>query len=122
MSNEIRILLESTSAVSADFSYGQKNKAAGYYMLDNPLHTVHFDLDDFLGTIKIQGTLELNPGNNDWVDLNFDSGLPISSEDSTVITGNLSRNITGNWTYIRAAYKLDAGAINKIMYLLWKRV
>lgn len=118
MSNEIQLLLESLSDTSADFTYGDKKRAAGYYMLDNPVITVLFDLDDLVGSIKIQGTLSLTPGDNDWVDLNFDAGIPINTEDSTSIKGVFSRNITGNWVYFRAAYKIEAGTINKVMYLL----
>ena len=118
---ETVILVESESGESPDldvFSYSDKKPGAGYHRRGSGLHTLQFELDDFKGSIKIQGTLESYPGEEDWVDLDFESGSPLESLDSTAQTTNAVRNITGNWVWIRAAWVLEQGTITRIRYNL----
>lgn len=113
MSKETTILLENITAEagSSDLSYSEKQKGSGYHKLDDGLHTYVYSVDSFVGSIKLQGTLELYPGDNDWVDIDgtvFDGDSTISSDP----TGNF----TGNFVWIRAAYNLQDGTIQQIRY------
>lgn len=111
-------LVENVSEENIEFVYSEKKAAAGYHRRSSGLHTFQFELDNFKGTIKIQGTLDLYPGDDDWVDLDFDSGSPLESLDSTPLVTNETRNITGNWVWIRAACLLEQGTITKIRFNL----
>ena len=115
MSIETIVLLPSTSteAVGTAFSYGAKQKGAGYNKHNNGVHTAVFQFDNFVGTVKIQGTLELYPAESDWVDI---VGTTITVEDSTVLTADQARTFTGQFVYIRAAYSIEQGTITEIRY------
>ena len=115
MSVENRTLLEniSTEASDSTFSFGDKQKGAGYHKNNDGIHTVVYSLDNFVGTIKIQGTLELYPGENDWFDvLNTELG----GDSSAVTAAANSYNFTGKFVWIRAAYNLQNGSITQIRY------
>lgn len=115
MSIETKVLLENITAESSGtaLSYGDKNKGAGYHKNNNGIHTVFYQLDNFIGSIKIQGTLELYPGPSDWVDID---GTEIEISDSSALTSNEVKNFTGKFVYIRAAYNLQNGTISQIRY------
>lgn len=95
---------------SLDFN-GDDQKAANYYGGFGSLQTVAFFLSAFQGRIKIQATLESEPTvDQDW--------FLISEFDSTsgTTTENFARNITGNFTWIRARVEdFEAGTISKLM-------
>lgn len=116
MSTESIILLENTSTESADstFAYSAKQKGAGYNKRYGGLHTYVYELDAFAGEIKLQGTLELYPGEADWVNIvgTTEGGDSTISAGITTYTGNF----TGNFVWIRAAYNLQNGTISKIRY------
>lgn len=120
MSIESHLLLENINAEADDasFSYGTKQPGAGYYRLANPLHTAVYTVNSFSGTIKIQGTLAIYPRDADWFDID---GTTIG-DDSTIMSGetvdsvSFSRNFTGNFMWIRAAYNLQDGTIVSIRY------
>lgn len=116
MAFETVTLLENISAEDTVYNYSDKKIGAGYHRKSSGLHTFQFELENFKGTVKIQGTLELYPGDDDWVDLDFDSGSPLEALDSTPLVANATRNITGNWLWIRAAYILEQGTITKIRF------
>lgn len=116
MSTKSTILLSNISveALSADFSYSEKQKGAGYYGSNNGVHTATYNVDQFKGTIKLQGTLELYPGDNDWFDIDSTSigyGL-----DSSAWTSISPVTFTGNFVWIRAAYNIVDGTIIQIRY------
>jgi len=116
MSTENRILLSNISLESADssFIYGDKKQGAGYHRLFNPLHTVTYQVDSFIGVIKLQGTLSLYPAESDWFDI---AGTEIGlGDDSTAWSPTNSVNFTGNYVWIRAAYNLQNGTIVEIRY------
>lgn len=95
---------------SQDFS-GDRQQAANYYGGFGGLQTVAFFLSEFQGRIIIQATLDSDPVLADqWFQIsNFDS-------TTTATTSNFSRNITGNFTWIRATVTdFEAGTISKIM-------
>lgn len=113
MSNKIYYLAQNLSLESEDstLSFGDKNFGAGYYKIQNPVHTVVYNLDDFTGTLKIQATLLLYPSENDW----FDIADSIIDGDSSQI--NLETfNFTGNFTYLRLGYHISNGSIISVSY------
>jgi hypothetical protein len=116
MSNESRLLLENITEESADssFNYGLKHEGAGYHRIFDPLHTATYQVQDFIGAIKIQGTLSLYPAESDWFDIQgTEVGL---GSDSSAWTTTQSKNFTGNFVWIRAAYNLQNGTILEIRY------
>lgn len=95
---------------SQDFA-GDRAQAANYYGGFGSLQTVAFYLSGFEGRIRIQATLDSDPTTED-------SWFMISDFDSTASasTTNFSRNITGNFTWLRARVTdFEAGTISKIM-------
>lgn len=114
MSTENHILVAniSTESVDSSYAYSIKNKGAGYNKNGDGVHTVVYTLDSFIGTIKIQGTLELYPGESDWVDV---AGTDLGG-DSSVFSSSQNRTFTGKFIWIRAAYNLQNGTINQIRY------
>lgn len=116
MSIESTVLLSNitTEADPGDlsFQYSEKKKGAGYHKKYGALHTATYVVDDFIGTIKLQGTLQLYPGDNDWVDI-VDTEI---GGDSSAWSNNEIVNFTGNFVWIRAAYNLQDGTITEIRY------
>jgi hypothetical protein len=112
MSTESHILL--SNVIAETTGYSEKQKGSGYNRRGDGVHTVVYQVDSFNGTITIQGTLALHPGNNDWVDL---ASVDYTS-DSTVagITTSASDNFTGNFVWIRAAYDITDGTIVSVRY------
>ena len=73
--------------------------------------------DNFKGSVKIQATLELHPGDNDWFDVTYDSSdVDLTSLDSTPLVADSTCIFTGKFVFIRAAYKLEEGTITEIRY------
>ena len=93
--------------------YSDKNRGAGYYKNGDGIHTAVFQFDNFVGTVKIQGTLELYPNDTDWVDID---GTTITVEDSSALTNDETRTFIGKFVYIRAAYNIQNGTITEIRY------
>ena len=116
MSTETLTLLSNntTEASVGVFSYTGKQKGAGYHRYNDGVHTVVYDLKEFVGTIKIQATLSLYPDDNsvDW----FDVDGTEHSFDSTVSNGAYSYTFTGRFMWVRAAYNLQDGTIVEIRY------
>lgn len=119
MSTETTVLLSNAAydSLPSTWQYSEKKKGAGYHKHNDGLHTVVFQLDNFKGSIKIQGTLELYPGDNDWADITFNSGSDsVTSLDSTPLVSLASATFTGRFIWIRAAYQLEEGTITEIRY------
>ena len=76
--------------------------------------TVNYQLNNFSGSIKIQGTLELFPGEDDWSDIDSTS----IGGDSSIIDNDYTLNFTGNFLWLRAAYTIQNGTITEIRYNL----
>ena len=119
MPNQTRVLLAAT-ADNSKFpveQYSAKSPAAGYYKNNNGVHTAVFEFDNFKGSVKIQATLELYPGDSDWFDVVYDSAdVVLTAIDSTPVTNNAVCTFTGKFVYIRAAYQLEEGTITEIRY------
>ena len=80
-----------------------KAKGDGYYSQPDGVHTVAYQVvnrgdstDDFIGTIKMQGSLATTPTENDWFDI---AGTTYTSDQSTTIA---TFNFTGNFVWVRA--------------------
>ena len=75
MLEESRIILENKNTVTSA-AYSDKKKGAGYHKNGNGIHTVHYIVNAFLGSITIQGTLAQYPSDNDddWVEVDTFAG------------------------------------------------
>lgn len=78
---------------------GNKFQGDGYYGRSDGLHTVQYSVNGFLGTINLQGSLAINPSDEDW--------FTVYSETHTIdndegFTGSKIINFTGNYVWIRA--------------------
>ena len=80
-----------------------KAKGDGYFSQPDGVHTVAYQVvnlgdstDDFIGTIKMQGSLVTTPTEDDYFDI---SGTTYTSDQSTTIA---SFNFTGNFVWVRA--------------------
>lgn len=116
MSIQNKVLLSNISAESIDsvFSISDKQSGAGYNSRGDALHTVVYDVDSFIGVIKLQATLALYPDESDWFDIE-ETTIGLNS-DSSAWTSLTSINFIGNFVWIRAAYNIQNGIINKIRY------
>jgi hypothetical protein len=118
MSKESISLLSNISQEIApgdsSFQYSDKQKGAGYHKYNDGVHTAVYQVDSFIGTIKIQATLALYPGDNDWFDI---TGTEVGfGSDSSAWTATNSVTFTGKFVWIRAAYNLQNGTITEIRY------
>lgn len=112
MSIENRTLLTAQTAVSPNttsYNYSGNAKGAGYNKNTDGICTIIYDVANFRGQIKIQGTLELYPGDSDWFDVSIFGNF-------NAITSPTSVNIIGKFVWIRAAWNLQSGTINEIRY------
>lgn len=116
MSKESLILLSNvtTESASDQFTYGEKRKGAGYNRSNNGLHTAVYIVNNFKGTIKLQGTLELHPADSDWFDI-VDTEI---GGDSSYFHDHQSGtfNFVGNFMWIRGAYIVQDGTIVEVRY------
>jgi hypothetical protein len=90
---------------------GIDQQAANYYGGFGGLQTLAYYLNGFEGHIIVEASLESEPASDaDWFKVDdFDS-------TSSATTNNFSRNVTGNFTWLRARVELfSAGTITKLM-------
>ena len=73
MADTIQILTTSTFSNSATLQ-SDKVKGDAYFGTTDGLHTIAVDLNGFIGTIKIQGSLETTPTATDWFDAELSDG------------------------------------------------
>lgn len=108
------IILSATSHDGSTESVtGDKFKGDGYYGRADGLHTVAYYLNGFIGTIKTQGSLAIDPSSDDW----FDIADTIVGDGSTVLTENTFKNFTGNFMWVRVVItEFAAGTVNKVLY------
>ena len=114
MADTITLISSSTYSNSATL---QSDKAQGdaYFGASDGLHTIAIELDSFIGTIKIQGSLVTDPAETDWFDVDLTSGATgvdttgkiaeaiVSSLPYTVAeTSMKSYNAIGNFVWLRA--------------------
>ncbi len=119
MSKETLVLLSNAADDSqpSTWQYSEKSRGAGYYKTGSGVHTAVFAFDNFKGSVKIQATLELYPGEHDWFDVVYDSSdVDLTALDSTPLVSNATCTFTGHFVFIRAAYQLEEGTITEIRY------
>lgn len=94
---------------SLDFD-GTRQKAADYYISRSGTQSVLFSVDDFVGDVIIQGTLDADPVADDqWFDI---YEFP---DDSSATTATISHTIKGNFTWVRARVtNFTSGTINSV--------
>ena len=95
---------------SLDFN-GDRQQAANYYGGFGGLQTIAYYLTNFEGKIHIEASLDTDPiTDSDWFLVNeFDTA-------SAQVTENFARNITGNFTWMRANVEdFSQGTITKLM-------
>lgn len=119
MSKENTVLVSNYSYDNepSTFFYSGKQKGAGYHRYNDGVHTVVFQFDNFKGSVKMQATLALYPGDNDWFDVTYDTiSTSLDALDSTPLVDTANCTFTGKFTWIRAAYQLEQGTITEIRY------
>ena len=112
MSNEFVILLDTTNELGTFAS--DKQPGAGYHNQVNNVHTIVLELDNLDGTIELQGTLEIFPGEKDWVTLKNTSNNSIVYSGTN--TGTLTAVCRGNFMWIRAVGTINSGRITRIRF------
>ena len=109
---------------------GDKVKGDGYYGFSDGVHTVQTRVTAFVGTLKIQGSLQKDPASTDWVDINLREadgsysatadGLisevtTLSQQYTTATSESRVYNLKGNFVWIRANISsFTAGTINTV--------
>jgi hypothetical protein len=83
--------------------------AANYYGGQGSLQTIIYRLQDFVGTIRIEATLNDSQESAPWFE------VATYGDGSTVETGTIPVNITGNFTWLRAEItNFSSGTIQSI--------
>jgi len=89
--------------------YSDAVPAANYYGGQGSLQTIIYRLQDFVGVITIQATLNDQKESAPWFE------VATYGDGSTVETGTIPVNVVGNFTWLRAHITgFDAGTIQTI--------
>ncbi len=120
---------ENYDGSSASFS-SDKVKGDSYYGFTDGLHTVSWRVTNFVGVIKMQGSLAQDPSDSDWVDIDLrspDGSLTLTADGlvseiennnktyTSATTENRMYNLKGNFVWIRANIsEFTAGTVNTI--------
>lgn len=94
---------------------GDKFKGDGYYGRSDGLHTIQVNLNEFVGRIEMQGTLAVNPSEEDWFAIELGTGTKsvdttgaLREENISFIdytqsaTNSKTYNFVGNYVWVRA--------------------
>lgn len=94
---------------------GNKFQGDGYYGRSDGLHTIQISLNEFVGRIEMQGTLAVNPSDEDWFAISLGTGTmsvdttgALREENITFInyeqetTNCKTYNFVGNYVWVRA--------------------
>jgi len=111
-STSIIVQSQIAAADSTAATVSEAVKADGYYGNADGLHTVAYICSsDFVGTIKMQGSLATDPDNaTDWFDID---GTSVGDSSSVVATQYI--NFTGNFVWVRASTTVETGSVTKIL-------
>lgn len=85
---------------------GDKYKGDGYYGRSDGFHSVQYTYSGLTGTITIQGTLAVDPADDDWFNVH---SYTAAQESSSKIT-----NFTGNYVWVRAVVTYTDGTVDSI--------
>lgn len=107
-----------------------KIKGDGYFGGSDGLHTVFWNLSDFLGNVNVQGSLSSEPQDTDWVNIKLTPGGTPYTVDTTGLitiagvetvsyntatTTVKSYNFTGNFVWLRGKVSnFTQGTVNVI--------
>jgi hypothetical protein len=101
-----------------------KVKGDGQLKVNAGVHTFATSLRDFIGTISIQGTLKINPTEDDWFNVWLDNPNPtnLTSVSSIICAEKTTNNdiyiAKGNFYWLRCVVDpYTAGSINFIRLL-----
>ena len=86
---------------------GEKFKGDGYYGRSDGFHTVQYNLADFNGTIKMQGTLATTPTEADYFD--------IAGTESQGSNGSYFYNFTGHFVWVRVVVNYTSGTVQSVL-------
>lgn len=105
------------SATSTDMNkYSTEVKGDSFYGYSDGYHTFQVTYNQFVGRFRIQATLSLTPGENDWFDVVADTSTYGSVTDQAVAfnplgyiqfnandpaQGSQAYTVQGNFTYVR---------------------
>ena len=111
-STSIIVQSQVSAADSTAATVSEAVKADGYYGNADGLHTVAFICaSDFVGTIKMQGSLATNPDNaTDWFDIDG-----TTAGDDSPVTATQYVNFTGNFVWLRASTNVVTGSVTRIL-------
>ena len=128
MADTVQILETSSHTSGTQTLKSEKVKGDAYFGTTDGLHTVMIDLAGFIGTIKIQGSLEDNPAETDWFDAHLNDGefqVDASGKVTKIVVESITYalaetsikvyNTTGNFVWLRANISdWTAGTITRI--------
>lgn len=130
MANSETILSEQTHPgdSTVETVTGSKFKGDGYYGRSDGLHTVQCTITGFIGRIEIQGTLAVDPVDEDWFIVELGTGTmsvdttgALTEQNITYVEYNESTsnsksyNFTGNYVWIRTKISnWTDGTVNSI--------
>ena len=93
---------------------GDKHQGDGYYGRSDGFHTIQLDLNDFIGDIKMQGTLAVDPTSSDWFDITLNNGNVLVSYDDGETSAPVF-NFTGNFVWVRVHVTYTQGTVNQVL-------
>lgn len=123
MKSENLVLLPTTEYGTPSGNYdgtstsfaGDRVKGVGYYKSSSNSQTVRFIVDEYVGTITIQASLDEDPViDSDWFDV-YEFPGDSAQDGSTAISADFSTSPQGKFTWIRA--KVDGflgGTVNSV--------
>jgi|TARA_B110000977_G_scaffold68047_1_gene92348 hypothetical protein len=85
---------------------GTKFKGDGYYGRSDGFHSVQYTYDGLTGTVTIQGTLAIDPAEDDWFD--------VHTYTAAQETASKIASFTGNYVWVRAKVVYTDGTINSV--------
>lgn len=94
---------------------GDPFKGDGFYNRVDGFHTVQYVFTNFVGKIKIQATLAIDPQEKDWFSLP-ETELELEEDENNLEAKSVARNFTGNYVWLRAVIEnWSQGSVNKIL-------
>jgi hypothetical protein len=115
---------------TAELLSGEKFKGDGYYGRSDGIHTVQWNLSNFIGTVSVQGSLAVDPQETDWFTVRLGNSnefvIDTTGKVSTILlnaieytestSGAFVYNFVGNYVWVRARIEnWTAGSINSII-------
>jgi len=118
MHRNITLVPTISSGTSGPLYVSEKQKGAGYYKSQNPIHTTVYTVTaGFRGRIKLQGTLVSDPVELDWADISETEVELNDTEEGAPETISIDTNFKGQYIWVRAVISdFTDGSLEKISY------